>query len=129
MHTYLCLCFAIADDSEHWIDRDSDLDADFHQRLPDDEPSTPLHCSEQEDTQLNAEEQAVVWWIVAFTCIFQTLHSLPSRAVGWLLQFLGVLLVFFWPLLSKCCQNCSFISFITVSKGTFSTGKSNGSFH
>ena len=47
------------------------------------------------DDVLNKEEDAVIWWIVAFTCIFQTLHSLSSTAVSWLLKFLGCLLAFF----------------------------------
>ena len=33
-----------------------------------------------------------MWWLVAFTCVYQTLHSLSLRAVQWLLLFLATLL-------------------------------------
>ena len=34
----------------------------------------------------------MIWWVVAFTCVFETLHSVSSRAIGWLLHLLGSLL-------------------------------------
>lgn len=43
---------------------------------------------------MNIDEQAVVWWIIAFTCVFETLHSLSARAIAWLLSLLGCLLTF-----------------------------------
>ena len=39
--------------------------------------------------------QATVWWIIMFTCVFQSFHNLPLRAVEWLLKFLATLLNFF----------------------------------
>lgn len=57
---------------------------------------------EKED--VSQDEEAVVWWIVAFTCIFQTLHSLSSRAVSWVLNFLGSLLSFCGQF-SNCTTN------------------------
>ena len=51
---------------------------------------TPLF--ESPDEQLDLEQCAVVWWLVMFTTLFQTLHSLPQRAVQWLLKFLSCLL-------------------------------------
>ena len=47
------------------------------------------------DYSLSRDEEAVVWWVVAFTCLFQSLHSISSRAVSWLLKFLGTLFLFF----------------------------------
>ena len=44
----------------------------------------PLFASP--DEQLNLEQRAVVWWLVMFTTLFQTLHSLPLRAVQWLFK-------------------------------------------
>ena len=41
---------------------------------------------------LHAEEPEVVgivWWIVAFTCLFQSLHHIPVTAMQYLLNFLG----------------------------------------
>lgn len=37
----------------------------------------------------DGETQRAVWWIVAFTCIMESLHSLPSRSVEILLKFLA----------------------------------------
>ena len=47
-----------------------------------------------EDTgeNVNPDQEEIVWWLVAFTCAFQTLHGLSSRAIQWLLKFLGALL-------------------------------------
>ena len=53
-----------------------------------------LHTNASQDEGLNEEERAVICWVVAFTCIFETLHSVSSRAMGWLLWFLGSLLQF-----------------------------------
>lgn len=57
--------------------------------------------SELEPTQDNLELQSIdsdqesaIWWIVAFTCILQTLHSLPLQSVEFLLKFLTCLLTF-----------------------------------
>ena len=43
---------------------------------------------------LDDEQESDVWWFVAFTCIFQTLHSKPIRSVEFLLKFLAGLLTF-----------------------------------
>ena len=81
-------------DLEYWDEEDSDLDADFSTTTNTSEPLTPEWCDASEEI-LNPDEQAIVWWVVAFTCVFQTLHSLSSRAIIWLLQFLGTLFVVF----------------------------------
>lgn len=75
---------------EHWDEKDSDVDEDF----PSDLQPSCLSTNETNDELLNQDEQAVIWWVVAFSCVFQTLHSLSSRAVIWLLKFLGTLLAF-----------------------------------
>ena len=56
------------------------------------EPSAPLLDITSQNEGLNQEEQAMIWWVVAFTCVFETVHSVSSRAIGWLLQLLGSLL-------------------------------------
>ena len=86
--------FCVWRDLEYWDEEDSDLDADFSTTTNTSEPLTPEWCDASEEI-LNPDEQAVVWWVVAFTCVFQTLHSLSSRAIIWLLQFLGTLFVVF----------------------------------
>lgn len=40
----------------------------------------------------DAECAVIVRWIVVFTCVFQTLHSISLRAMQWLLAFLSTLL-------------------------------------
>lgn len=56
----------------------------------------PSHMSTHEvpAEDLSQDQRAVIWWVVAFSCVFQTLHSLSSRGVVWLLKFLGSLLSF-----------------------------------
>ena len=80
-----------AGDVEYWNEDDLDFEHDF---LVDSdcEPPTPLLDITSQDESLNREEQAVIWWVVAFTCVFETLHSVSSRAIGWLLHLLGSLL-------------------------------------
>lgn len=55
------------------------------------ELTTPM---DSDNEGLDAEQEAVVWWLVVFTCTLQTLHSLSLRAVQWLLKFLAVLLTY-----------------------------------
>jgi len=66
-----------------------DIEEDFSTQASNDEPTIPPPSQTVSDEGLTPDEQAVVWWIVAFTCIFETLHSLSSRAVTWLLKFFG----------------------------------------
>ena len=70
---------------EHWDESDSEIDAD-----------NLTQCDEhvQVDKPLDQELDSFVWWVVAFTCIFQTLHSLSARAIQWLLLFLSVTFTF-----------------------------------
>ena len=46
----------------------------------------------QED--LTRDERSVIWLVVVFTCLLETMHSLPSQAIVWLLHFLGSLFTF-----------------------------------
>ena len=41
------------------------------------------------------EVKTVVWWIVAFISLFQTLHVIPDHAVAWLVKFIAILLKYF----------------------------------
>lgn len=77
--------------TEHWNECDSDLEADFCTTTTNNDPPA-LQLLEQADEEIHRDHQAFIWWIVAFTCVFQTLHSLSSRAVGWLLLLFGSLL-------------------------------------
>ena len=77
-------------DLEHWDEMDSDIVTDFPSYLC----TSSTNEQKNPDELLNQDEQAIIWWVVAFSCVFQTLHSLSSRAVAWLLNFLGALLSF-----------------------------------
>ena len=79
-------------DIAYWNEGAFELDEDF----PSDDSDEPGILSTS-DTARNLDQEeaadrdaeAVVWWVIVFTCVFQTLHSLSSRAVSWLLNFLG----------------------------------------
>ena len=68
---------------EYWDDDGSEIDCDF----PSDPPTEEDMCSTQTH-RLDSVQRAVVWWVVVFTTVFETLHSLPLRAIQWLLKFL-----------------------------------------
>ena len=80
-----------AGDVEYWNEEDSEIEEDFSLITHADEPLSPPR-SETFDDSLTPGEQSVVWWVVAFTCLFETLHTVSSRAIAWLLRFFGVLL-------------------------------------
>ena len=68
---------------EYRDDDGSEIDCDF----PSDPPTEEDMCSTQTH-RLDSVQRAVVWWVVVFTTVFETLHSLPLRAIQWLLKFL-----------------------------------------
>ena len=62
------------------------------------EPSSVPPSPAQDDTKASPEHfevKTVVWWIVAFISLFQTLHVIPDRAVAWLVKFIIILLNYF----------------------------------
>ena len=77
---------------EHWDENDADIDEDF----PTDLVFSPdiKEIDERLDDASSQDVKAVVWWVITFTCLFQTLHTASSRAIAWLLEFLHALLVF-----------------------------------
>lgn len=72
------------DEVEHWNENDAELDIDFP-------PDTQVGHDTSE-SQLDTDQKAIVWWMLLFTFVFQTLHSLPSRAIVWLLKFISCVL-------------------------------------
>lgn len=76
-----------AAEQEHWVENDAEIDEDMQELLP------PLP-SEDEHVE-DHETKAVVWWIVAFVSLFQTLHCISDQAISWLIRFLYCLLRFF----------------------------------
>ena len=82
---------------ECWVESDDDVDEDLCQ--------PPLFQQSLESPQKSSDEP-IVWWIVAFISLIQTLHKLPDRAVSWLIKFLCVLLRF----LGKKCDKVARIA-------------------
>ena len=78
-----------AGDMEYWNENDSDINEDFSEEMHSDEPATPSPSKASQGDSLNKDEKSVIWWVVAFTCVFETLHSLSSRATTGLLHFLS----------------------------------------
>lgn len=72
---------------EHWQESDSEIDADINEG-----PLLPPMNEERE--VMDSEQKDLVWWLVVFTSIFQSLHGLSFRATQWLLKFLSILLLF-----------------------------------
>ena len=100
-YMYIGFNYVLLDNEvEYWGESDSEIDADVQphfeeeqqpQSPPDDIPpsaSTPQEYSEP-----------LIWWIVAFVSIFQTLHSISDRAISWLLHFIGSIVAYFHPCL------------------------------
>ena len=58
--------------------------------------------SEQDKTSIS-----IVWWIMLFINVFQTLHFIPDRAIAWLLKFIYVLLRFlgaYSPIIARASE-------------------------
>ena len=55
----------------------------------------PSLAQESDEDRINAEQRSVIWWIMLFVLLFQTLHVIPERAIAWLLRFFGALLKYF----------------------------------
>ena len=81
---------------EYWCDNDSDLEADFSQR----DPPLPNLTSPAKADDLTLQEQAILWGLVLFTCMFQTLHKVSLKATEWLLTVLKGLLTLLGKLYS-----------------------------
>ena len=74
-------------EQEHWIESDNEIEMDVQTLVP-----PPLLCDSPQKSKEDQEMEAVVWWIVAFLSLFQTLHFIPERAMSWLFRFLCTLL-------------------------------------
>ena len=72
----LLMIIYVDDEVEFWEKNDNDLDADFPPSVSPDTPRFDLN-----EPALDQEQEVFIWWVITFTCIFQTLHMLSSRAV------------------------------------------------
>ena len=93
MFTSSRIFLILTGETEYWNESDSEIDEDFSQEKSN-EPPTPDESHASQAEELSNDEQSVVWWVIAFTCVFETLHSLSSRAVAWLLHLLSSLFLF-----------------------------------
>ena len=75
---------------EYWAESDDDLKSDCDSEL---EPT----LDNLELPTLDSDKEGAIWWIVAFTCILQTM---PLRSVEFLLKFLANIAR------KVLCQNC-----------------------
>lgn len=89
MSCYFSDIYVSIDDDriEYWEESENELKEDCDNES---ECSAPDAATDIQDR----DTQRAVWWTVAFTCIIQSLHSLPSRSVAFLLKFLAALLLF-----------------------------------
>ena len=65
----------------------------------------PTHLPAAPEDQ---ESKAVVWWIISFVSLFQTLHCISDRAISWLLLFLCALMKYlksFSPRIEQICAS------------------------
>jgi len=59
-------------DTEYWNESDSEIDEDFSQEMSE-EPPTPDESYASQAEQLSNDEQSVIWWVIAFSCVFELL--------------------------------------------------------
>ena len=80
----------LVNETEHWLESDNEIEGDIHQflSLPPLLPDVPPPAQVTE----NKKVEAVIWWIVTFISLFETLHFIPERAVLWLMKFIRVML-------------------------------------
>lgn len=78
-------------ETEYGMESDGEIETDIQQSVS---PSLPLDSPPNQEEQ---ETKAVVWWIVAYVSLFQSLHFIPDRAISWRFKFLYVLLKY-------CCR-------------------------
>ena len=74
--------FCVPAEKQFWIEDDEIL-ADIQEQ-----ECLPLLADQNEDQ----ESKAVVWWVIMFISLFQTLHFISDQAITWLVKFLYVLL-------------------------------------
>ena len=78
-------------EAEYWNESDNELEEDIQEHTSPVEDEQPILLDSQ--TQgLDSEQEAIVWWLVMFTCMFQCLHSMSTRAIEWLLKLFSALL-------------------------------------
>ena len=78
----MCIIVTVGPEIEYWEESDTEIMDDMDQPIPQD----------MNESELNVEQKSLIWWIALFVSLFQTLHFIPERAIGWLLHFFSALL-------------------------------------
>ena len=104
-YVYIGFNYVLLDNEvEYWGESDSENDADVQPHFEEEQqPQSPDDIPPSASTPQEYSEP-LIWWIVAFVSIFQTLHSISDRAISWLLHFKGTLLQY-CGLLSPMLKN------------------------
>lgn len=86
---------------ECWLESDKDIIADI-------EPPQTLDTEiVSANSEQNKSSRSIVWWIVLFINVFQTLHFISDQAIMWLLKFIWTLLTFlgaYSPIIAKASE-------------------------
>ena len=97
---------------EYWAESDDELKNDCG--------SEPEPLSDNlELRNLDDDQESAVWWIVAFTCVMQTLHSMSLQSVEFLLKFLAGLLTFLGRYSAKIAEIASALPCSVYSRSKF----------
>ena len=59
------------------------------------------------NSEQDKSSRSIIWWIVLFVNVFQTLHDISDQAIPWLLKFLWALLTFlgtYSPVIAKASK-------------------------
>lgn len=72
-----CFCVFVDAETEYWCESDSEIEQDLN---PHQIPPSPLQTNRASKSP-DREHEPLVWWIVAFVSIFQTLHSISDQAI------------------------------------------------
>ena len=72
---------------EFWAETEEELIDDIQSVAPC-RPPLPA----EEEPGHDVECHTVVWWVVVFVSLFQTIHSISDKAISWLLKFIHALL-------------------------------------
>ena len=115
---YSAYSFFLLVQREYWIEEDSEIEKDIHA------------FAEEVDSNNGQENMETagpaVLWIVAFVSLFQTLYSIPEKAISWLLLFLSTLLKYcgkYSQHIQQVANNFPHTSYLKlVSKGKWQYG-------
>ena len=102
-------------DVKYWQESDTKVNRDLPSQCPD-EPASP-HINDDDD--LDNEKAAFVWWVVVFTCVFQTLHSV-LKSCPVIIEVLGRCFHLLEPLFTSDWSNGPKTSYHFTSKRSLS---------